>query len=153
MGHVTPDWLTQLAASHAPPPPGWWPMAPGWWMLLVLTVAALICVRLWQRTPRERLRRAALRELASLEATAPSDAVLARGLEHLVRRYAVARFGRDAVASLSGVRWVTFVVTHGGRDWSGPTGAALLHAAYGGAHVPERVRWISGARAFLKARK
>jgi uncharacterized protein (DUF58 family) len=26
---MNPDWLAQLAPEHAPPAPGWWPLAPG----------------------------------------------------------------------------------------------------------------------------
>lgn len=151
--NLQPDWLAQLAPSHALPPPGWWPLAPGWWLLAVLMVIAVAGATLWYLRPHARLRRAALNELAHLEITADDDAAFARGLEHLVRRFAVARFGRDAVASLSGARWIGFVVAHGGKDWSGETGAGLLHAAYGGTFRSERARWLSGARAFFKARK
>ncbi|HEV7813721.1 MAG TPA: DUF4381 domain-containing protein [Janthinobacterium sp.] len=152
MGGMTPDWLAQLAPPHAPGAPGWWPPAPGWWGLLalaLLTIAAAVYAR---RRPRARLRRAALRELALLEAQAGGDADLARKLEHLVRRYAVVRFGRDAVANLSGARWIDFVVAHGGADWAGDSGAALLQAAYGGAVQAQRARWLSGARGFFRAR-
>lgn len=148
-----PDWLAQLAPAYAPPPVGWWPLAPGWWALLVLLIAALVGIWLWyQRHPR-RLRRSGLRELATLEATTVGDAALARALEHLVRRYAVARYGREAVAGLSGSRWLDFAIAHGATQWQGATGAALLQAAYGGTpRASERARWVAGARAFLKAR-
>jgi len=154
MGSVTPDWLSQLAPAHAPPPPGWWPLAPGWWMLAILLVLVAVALVYWQRRPAVRLRRIALRELKDLEATAGDDIVLARELEHLLRRFAVARFGRDMVAQLSGERWIAFIVAHGGAAWSGSAGASLLRAAYGGGAVnSERTRWLNGARAFLKRRK
>ncbi len=146
-------WLTQLAPAHAPPPVGWWPMAPGWWALLLLLTAAIVCLWLWQRSQPRRLRRAALRELARIESTTVGDAALARALEHLVRRFAVARHARETVAGLSGVRWIDFAVAHGATQWQGATGAALLQAAYGGSHQAERARWVAGARAFLKARR
>ena len=80
------------------------------------------------------------------------DNALARELEHLLRRYAVARFGHDAVANLTGERWITFVVQHGAAEWSGITGASLLRAAYGGSADTDRARWLTGARAFVKCR-
>ena len=153
MGGMTPDWLAQLAPAHAPGAASWWPLAPGWWGLLVLLLAAVAGLAFWYRRPRARLRRAALAELAHIEATALSDADLARGLEHLVRRYAVVRFGRATVASLSGARWIDFVVAHGGADWRGDAGAGLLQAAYGGSFQEQRARWLAGARGFFKARK
>ena len=152
MGSVAPDWLTQLAPAHAPPPPGWWPLAPGWWVLLILLGAVAAVIIYWQRHPLVRLRRIALRELANLQTTISDDMTLARELEHLLRRYAVARFGRDTVACLSGERWIAFVVEHGGVAWSGDSGASLLRAAYGGAANADRPAWLSGAHAFIRGR-
>jgi hypothetical protein len=159
MGGVTPNWLAQMAPSHAPPAPGWWPLAPGWWglaLLALLLAAVIAAVTYRQLRPQAKLRRAALRELAYVEANADGDAALARELGLLVRRFAVARYGRAAVAGLSGARWIDFVVAHGGAAWSGATGAALLQAAYGGASQSVqsvRAQWLAGARAFFKARK
>jgi len=153
MGGMKPAWLAQLAPSHPPPPPGWWPPAPGWWLLALLLLAALGGALWWWRSRPARLRRAGLRELKQLEAAAADDAELASRLQRLVRRFAVARFGRETVAGLSGERWVAFVVAHGGRDWAGEAGDALLRAAYGGSVQASRERWIAGARGFLKARK
>ena len=151
---VQPDWLAQLAPAHAPPPIGWWPLAPGWWALLALLIAAIVGICLWYRSQPRRLRRSGLRELAKLEATTVGDAALARALEHLVRRYAVARYGRETVAGLSGARWLAFAIARGATQWQGDTGTALLQAAYGGTpQKTERARWVAGARAFLKARK
>lgn len=148
-----PDWLAQLAPAHAPPPVGWWPLAPGWWALMVLLILAIVGIVMWYRSHPRRLRRSGLRELATLEATTVGDAALARALEHLVRRYAVARYGRETVAGLSGARWLAFAIARGATDWQGATGEALLQAAYGGTpHQSERARWVAGARAFLKAR-
>jgi hypothetical protein len=152
MGGVTPDWLAQLAPSHAPAAPGWWPLAPGWWGLFFLLLVGIVVVWLRQRRPQVRLRRAALRELARLDTSTPNDVDLARELTHLVRRYAVARYGRDTVATLSGRRWIDFVVAHGGTPWSGEVGQALLRAAYGGPCQPTRERWLAGAKAFFKGK-
>lgn len=149
-------WLSQLAADRAPPPPGWLPPAPGWWvlgaLLLVATaLAAWFGRRWWRQRASRTLRRIALGELQRLERDTVDDAALARELESLMRRYAVARFGRDAVAQLSGESWLAFVVEHGAAGWAGDSGRALLRAAYGGAARAERERWIGGARAFVQA--
>ena len=152
MGGVAADWLAQLAPAHAPPPPGWWPPAPGWWALLAIFLMASAAFIYWYRHPGLRLRRIALRELKNIQQTVTDDNVLARELEHLLRRYAVARFGRDRVASLSGERWITFVVEHGGETWSGESGASLLRIAYGGAARADRTAWLAGAQAFIRSR-
>jgi hypothetical protein len=149
---MKPDWLAQLAPAHAPPPPGWWPPAPGWWGLALLLLLGIGALLYWLSRPPRRLRRTALRQLALLENTGHDDAHLARQLEDLVRRYAVARFGRETVAGLAGTAWIDFVVAHGGTDWAGDSGASLLRAAYGGQAAAERTRWLGGARGFLKGR-
>ncbi len=158
--------LEQLAPDHAPPALGWWPVAPGWWGLLagcLLALALMLWLRKRRRQPSvKRWQRTALRELAQLQTVArlptSDDATIARGLQQLLRRYAIARYGRETVAALSGDAWIAFVVRHGGADWSGDSGRALLRCAYGrdgvahGSHTatPDRQRWISGARAFVR---
>jgi len=152
MGGMTSDWLTQLAPAHAPPPPGWWPLAPGWWASLVLFMVLTAVLVYWQTRPSVRLRRSALRELKRLRETVIDDSILACELENLLRRYAVAQFGRDTVAKLSGERWIAFVVEHGGVAWSGSAGISLLRIAYGGAAMAERAAWLTGAQVFIRGR-
>ena len=157
---MTASLLEQLAPDHAPPPLGWWPLAPGWWGLIGLLLA-LALVMWWrqrrQRPSAKRWQRVALRELSQLQAI-DNDTTVARGLQQLLRRYAIARYGRDTVAVLSGEAWIAFVVRHGGSDWAGDSGRALLRCAYGGeattpdapASPADRERWLNGARAFVK---
>jgi len=163
---MTASLLEQLAPDHAPPPLGWWPLAPGWWGLMGLLLLALVLVMWWrkrrQRPSVKRWQRAALRELAQLQSAsgqaASDDARVARGVQQLLRRYAIARYGRETVATLSGDTWIAFVVSHGGSDWAGDSGHALLRCAYGGAGAnqdlpaapAQRERWLNGARAFVK---
>jgi hypothetical protein len=189
------DWLDQLAPDRAPPPPGWWPPAPGWWALAALLLVALAALLWWWRmrqraVPRwQRLARKALRQLEAQaragvddQGRPLDDAALAQQLQGLLRRYAVARYGRDRVAGLSGDAWVAFVAAHGGTDWIGDAGRQLLRLAYGGRAAqtqtqtqtdgasgaapntasagsaravpanPQRARWFAGARAFVEAR-
>lgn len=146
MGSIA--WLSKLAPPHAPSPASMWPPAAGWWALLVMLLAMVFAFVYWQR--KTRLRRIALTALRKLQAD--DDITFARELEHLLRRYAIARFGRDAVAVLSGERWIAFVVEHGGIAWQGETGADFLRAAYGGTATAHRAAWLSGAKGFIKGR-
>lgn len=146
------DWLTQLAPPHAPPPPGWWPPAPGWWGLALLSLAAAAALAYWWTRPHRRQRRAALRELTELERANLDDLRLARDLQNLLRRHAVARYGREQVARLAGADWIDFMVARGAREFSGPAGEALLRAAYADTAPGERYPWLAGARAFIEAR-
>ena len=158
---MTASLLEQLTPDRAPPPLGWWPLAPGWWGLMALLLMTLMLMMWWRqrrlRPSVKRWQRMALRELAQLQAT-DNDTTLARGLQQLLRRYAIARYGRDTVAALSGEAWIAFVVRHGGSDWAGDSGRALLRCAYGGeattpgapATPADRERWLNGARAFVE---
>lgn len=153
MGGLNTDWLSQLAPAHAPAPPGWWPLAPGWWGLALLLVLIVAALAYWFRRPAGRLRRTALRELKRLE-TGPNDDIrLAGELEQLMRRYAVAAYGRETAARLSGVAWLAFVAEHGGEELAGEAGQSLLRAAYGGPVPADRARWLKGARGFLGRRR
>lgn len=152
MSAATTDWIAQLAPAHAPLPPAWWPLAAAWWVLLFVLMIMLGAFIYKQTRPHTQLRRLALRELKRLQAEADDDTALARDLEHLLRRYAVARFGRDSVSALSGERWITFVVEHGGVSWLGGAGTNLLRLAYGGEATPQREAWLNGARGFIKGR-
>lgn len=153
MGGLKADWLSQLAPAHAPPAPGWWPLAPGWWglALLLVLIAAVLVYGL--RRPAARLRRTALRELRRLESGPNDDVRLAGELEQLMRRYAIAAYGREAAARLAGPAWLDFVVEHGGKELAGETGRSLLRAAYGSPDQADRARWLKGARGFLGARR
>jgi Domain of unknown function (DUF4381) len=121
------DWMAQLASEHAPPPPGWWPIAPGWWAVLALLVlggAIFFCWRKWWRDPHAKLRRAALRELREIGARDDDGPVVARAIEDLMRRYALAVFGRERVASLAGHSWLGFVATEAGLSRQRGAGAS-----------------------------
>jgi len=163
---MTAPLLEQLAPDRAPPPLGWWPLAPGWWGLMALLLLSLVLAAWLRKRARQpsvkRWQRAALRELAQLQTLSgqagTDDASIAQGVQQLLRRYAIARYGRDAVAALSGDAWIDFVVSHGGSDWAGDSGRALLRCAYGGdatqlerpASPAHRERWLNGAHAFVK---
>jgi hypothetical protein len=154
MSQASPGWLAQLAPPHAPPAPGWWPLAPGWWMLLLVLLVVTAAVIYRQTRPALRLRRAALRELKQLQQTTEDDIALAGAVELLMRRYAVAHFGRDAVAGLSGERWLAFVVERGGDAWAGESGNSLLKISYGGSvTATHREAWLAGAEAFIRRQK
>jgi Domain of unknown function (DUF4381) len=153
---MNPGWLTQLAPEHVPPMPGWWPPAPGWWgvaLLSVLLAAGLI----WRwHDPHRKYRRAALRELRRIGADTSDPVTTARAIENLLRRFAIAIFGGERVAGLTGATWLRFVA-HESREWlEGETGRSLLNTAFGGresrqqASGQHREQWLTAADAFIR---
>lgn len=153
MANMNNDWLKQLAPAHAPAAPGIWPLAPGWWILLTLLLIGLGALIYRARRQATRLSRAALQELKQLQNKPINDTQLAVELERLLRRYAIAAYGRETVANLSGAAWLEFVVSHGGTKLSGASGNSLIGAAYGSKVVAERDIWLRGAANFLRCRK
>ena len=133
---AAPDPLAELRGYHLPDPISWWPPAPGWWLLALLGLSLLVLLVGWlvRRHRRGAAARAAQAELAALRAALAQDgdaAACARGLSRLLRRFALVRFPRRAVAGLSGEAWLAFLDAQGGggRFQSGP-GRLLLDAPY-----------------------
>jgi hypothetical protein len=127
-----PDPLAGLRDIHLPEAVSYWPPAPGWWLLLALAAALGVGLWLWRRARRRSLRRAALGELAALEAAfaAGSDAEsLARGLSALLRRLALRGFGARRVAALRGADWNRFLAETSGSPAFTPELAESLDSA------------------------
>lgn len=147
---MSPDWLTQLAPAHAPPPPSAWPPAPGWWGLAGLVLALTAVALWWWRNPRRRRMHAALRELRRIRAADPDPQTSARAIERLLRRYAMAVFGRERVARLTGNAWLAFLGAEGGAPLAGERGRDLLNAAFGADARDQRHAWLAGADGFVR---
>jgi len=147
---MNPDWLTQLAPSHAPAAVGWWPPAPGWWILGLLCIL-LVSFYVWKlRDPRRAQRRAAMRQLGVIRASDADGAAVARATENLIRRYALEVFGRERVARLTGEAWLNFVMNAGGDALAGAAGRSMLTAAFGNSGADDREQWIAGAEGFIR---
>ncbi len=151
--------LEQLRDIHLPDAVPIWPPAPGWWFAFGIMILATTVVFLRIRAHRRSLRRAALRELDTVENSyrITSDAaVLARSLSALLRRTALARFGRDRVAGLHGNEWIEFLAT------TTPAGAAAvasadaltrtMYARPGGeSDTRQGETWIADVRAWIRS--
>lgn len=153
MDGMNTDWLQQLAPAHAPAPLGWWPLAPGWWAIIVMLLILGAGFAYWYWRPVMRLRRIALRELKNLAHHTHDDMQLAASLQDLMRRYAIAVYGREKVAGLSGDNWLVFIVAHGGVELAGEAGQSLLRAAYGSRMLNDRTLWLRGTKEFLRGRR
>lgn len=114
------DLLNALRDIREPVPPGFWPPAPAWWLLAALTlVMASVCAGLaWRRRQRRKPIHHALEELEHwhLRSAAGTDAEAAGELAALLKRAALTRYPRSAVARLSGDAWLAFLDASGATD-------------------------------------
>ncbi|HEB97008.1 MAG TPA: DUF4381 domain-containing protein [Sedimenticola thiotaurini] len=127
----------RLRDIHGLDPISWWPPAAGWWIgaaLVILVVLLLVSlVRYLVRYPPGSWKQeawAALRHLRSRRHTlTPKQA--ASELSELLRRIAIARFGRARAARLSGEEWLEWLREQdpNGFDWPA-RGRILLQLPY-----------------------
>jgi hypothetical protein len=157
--------LQNLHDIVVPTPVSWLPPAPGWYalgltLLLFLLWGAVLWYRRWQRNA---YRRQALAELARIENALAEDSaphLLLPRLPELVKRTALAAYGRGEVAFLCGRPWLDFLDHSSDKPlFSGENGRLLLTCSYGSAPLldgvsREQVRnlcrdihnWLAGHR-------
>jgi len=125
----------------------WWPPAPLWWLLLALLVL-LLSLLLYRLHLRRTLRRAALRELAKIQANSMagcSPQRLAMDLSMLLRRVALAGSKKQQIAGLTGGAWLEFLDSRfsAGSPFSNGAGSILIRAPYAADTEFERQKLIS----------
>jgi hypothetical protein len=137
--------IDQLRDIRGLDPVSWWPPALGWWLIAIavtLLTLALVWWRdqrqryplgSWQKDAQRRLR--ALRH--SLEEWDPKT--VAGELSELLRRIAMARYGREACAGLVGNEWLEWLQERDPSefDWHGQ-GRLLLELPYAPTGTPEQ---------------
>ena len=137
--------LQNLHDIVVPTPVSWLPPAPGWYalgltLLLLLLWGAVVWYRHWRRNA---YRREALAELARVEealAGARALHLLLPRLPELLKRTALAAYGRGEVASLCGKPWLDFLDHSSGKPlFSGENGRLLLTCSYGSATLLDSV--------------
>ncbi len=128
--------LQDLHDIVVPTPVSWLPPAPGWYalgltVLLFLLWGAAVLHRRWRRNA---YRRQALAELARLQhalATDRTAPLLLPRLSELLKRTALAAYGRGQAASLSGQPWLDFLDRCCGSPlFEGENGRLLLLGSY-----------------------
>lgn len=118
------DLLQQLHDIEGIDPVGMWPLAIGWWIIIAIGGVALIAaayfairrlvfLRSWRG---DTLKKLAALERELTESSSTESVVL---LSEYLRRIAVARFGRNACAALSGQEWLSWLRSRDPKqfDW------------------------------------
>ena len=128
---------SQLRDIHGLDSIPWWPPAAGWWigaaLLVLLALLLTLLVRHLTRYPPgswKQEARYALRQLRRQRHTLTPKESASR-LSELLRRIAIARFGRQRSARLSGREWLEWLGRQdpNGFDWP-QRGGILLQLPY-----------------------
>ena len=126
----------------------WWPLAPGIWILLagLLATAIVASLRAFRQYQANAYRREAIRELDGL-----TDMT---GVMPLLKRAAMAAYGRENVASLSGDAFLAFLDRTGGTSvfTSGPARLlpGLAYSTGAGPTSGDLDRAVADARRWLR---
>jgi len=151
-----PQLLDLTHGLVLPEPVSWMPQTIGWPVVVVWLIAVVVSIGWYsfKRWQKNRYRRDALAELASLEVQAKMDpAAIAGEIAALVKRTALAAFPRQRVANLHGAEWARFLCESAGNDSQIQRAAdQIAVAAYrtdvdGNALVAPARRWIELHRA------
>jgi Domain of unknown function (DUF4381) len=127
--------LSQLRDIRGLDPVSWWPPAPGWWLIPGILIVAAVIVLIVRR--RNLAREASLqaeinRTLNELRINKNNSLKQkAALLSELLRRLAIARYGRIECAGLQGRNWLRWLTNNdpGGFSWD-KNGAILIEAPY-----------------------
>jgi len=103
--------LSGLKDLHLLTQPSVWPLAIGWWILigtvLVLCGLILICYHIWHQRPSVY----AIRKTRKIASSIPDDLVYLKNISQLLKRVAIAVYGRPKIASLSDQTWQDFLLS------------------------------------------
>ncbi len=121
MNMSDPTSLENLRDIVPPHPIPWLPPAPGWYALgiSILLLFGWFSVQKYLAWKRDKYRREAMIELDKLGeelADSASYQQILVQLPQLVKRTAMAAYGRNRVASLNGIDWLTFLNKTGSTD-------------------------------------
>jgi hypothetical protein len=132
--------LNQLRDIRGLDPLPWWDLAPGWWALFAAVVISIIAGWLiYNFYPWGKWRADARRQLVRMRARVKTanPKLLVADLSELLRRIAMARYGREACAGLSGEAWLVWLRDRDPRgfDWE-KEGRLLIELPYAPADSP-----------------
>ena len=132
---MDPQQSLQLHDIHIPGDPSIWPLAIGWWILIAITL--LLLIYLFKKIRRQlkiKNQKKILREEYSqlekkLENSPDKNSIAEANI--LLRRFALAYYPGNNIASLTGNDWLSFLDQSGNtQEFSRGAGRILIDAPY-----------------------
>lgn len=108
LDQVNPTVLAELKDIIVPDPIGAWPWAIGYWLVLALVITLMTLFVIWLRKRARYLapKKAAKQLLNQLDRQAPS---YVSDVNSVLKRTAISYLSREAIASLDGEAWATWL--------------------------------------------
>ena len=152
------DPLGDLRDIHLPDPVSWWPPAPGWWIVVGLAIGFILVAvwayRRWKTPTAYQSARHELQGLRETYAANRQNSKLVTGLSILLRRYAIALYGREHVAGLTGQQWLRFLDQKGKTAvFTGGVGHVLVSIPYGSGEPVNGEELITAVEQWLKGNR
>ena len=101
--------LSGLKDIRLPVEPSFWPLAKGWHILFILIVILSILIFIFWKIYQNKPLPYALRELKKIKNENSNQSL--KELSQLLKRVAMAKFGRDAIAPLHEDEWQEFILS------------------------------------------
>lgn len=103
--------LSGLRDLHLLDKPSLWPLATGWWIvvgiLILALIIALISFMIWHNKPSVY----AARKARHMAEDIKNDLEYLKNISHLLKRVAIAAYGRPKIAPLSDEKWQNFLIS------------------------------------------
>lgn len=109
---MTPEIdLSGLRDLHLLSQPSVWPLATGWWVLIgffiIICLGSFLFYRIWRQKPSVY----AIRKLKKMEGEIGDDLIYLKNISQLLKRVAIAVYGRPQIAPLSDQKWQDFLLS------------------------------------------
>ena len=109
------DLLQDLRDVIPPPEPGFWPPVIGWWLVAIFILILIAAIIYYIKLAIVRYsRHSIVQQIDEIAGLQPPQAIAE--LSIFMRRVAITRYPRSAVAGLTGQAWLEFLDQSGNTD-------------------------------------
>ena len=137
--------LTGLKGLHYPVAPDFWPLAWGWYVILgIILLIALIIILKRMTSPLTY----ANKEMKKIQKSAPEKQL--KLLSQLLKRVAMARYGRESIAPLSEDAWQEFLLASAPKVLTEGEAHQLAYAIYNPNPVPPNKKLFSASQKWIE---
>ena len=137
--------LSGLKDIRLPIEPSFWPLAKGWYLLFISIVILSILIFIFWKIYQNKPLPYALRELNKIKKENSNQSL--KQLSQLLKRVAMAKFGRDAIAPLHEDEWQEFLLASAPQTLDKEQAEQLAYAIYNpNPKIPDKKLFLSSQK-------